>query len=88
MEKSAKALTAGALAVVAAHAVATASQPSILDLIGPAAVNSGTGLTASDLVVGVDGTVQFDAKAHRLRFVGNNNKHRGYHYRHNPGEKC
>jgi len=87
MEKSAKALTAVALAVVGAQVVAADSRPSILDPIGPAAVASGTGLTASDLVVGLDGTVPFDAKARGVRFAGDGDKNKERKGR-NPGNRC
>jgi len=85
MEKSEKALTAVALTVVGAQVVATDSRPSILDPIGPAAVASGTGLAASDLFVGLDGTVPFDAKARGLQFAGDDDQKTGGH---NPGNSC
>jgi hypothetical protein len=70
MDKSAKALTAAALAVLGTQAVTTGPQPSTVDPNGPAAISTGTGLTSSDLVVGLDGTVTFDAKAHGIQFAG------------------
>lgn len=69
MEKSAKALTAAALAVLSTQALATGSQSVTPERMGPASVTISTGLTPSDLVVGLDGTLPFNAKAHGLKFA-------------------
>ena len=69
MEKSAKALTAVALTVLGTQAFATGSQPTAPGPVGSPAITIGTGLTAADLVVGPDGTIAFDARAHGLQFA-------------------
>jgi hypothetical protein len=69
METNAKVLTAVALAVLGTPAIAGVSQPATSEPTGPAAITIHTGLTPADLVVGLDGTIAFDAKAHRLQFA-------------------
>jgi hypothetical protein len=68
MRKSAKGLTAMALAVLGSQALA--SVPETSQQVGATKVSPitiGTGLKASDLFVGLDGTVPFDVNAHGLK---------------------
>jgi hypothetical protein len=67
MGKGSKGLTAVALAVLGSQALASVPEAPVANAPKTAPVTVGTGLMTSDLVVGLDGTISFDANAHGLK---------------------
>ena len=68
MEKSTKGLAVLALALAGSQAFASVPEaPQFADATRAPPITVGTGLTTSDLVVGLDGTVAFDLTAHGIK---------------------
>ncbi len=75
MNKTKSWLSAAALAVSAVPALA--SVPQTPPPAEPSALARATGLTAADLIVGLDGTLAFEVKTHGVKVACSNSSGQG-----------